>query len=187
MDRQLSDYLDQVERRLRALPAGERADIILEIRSELQELEAQGAVPEDILARLGDARSLAAAYLGEAIVKRPGFSLSRLGAVAAFWGLAGLGGVFVLPITSTLAAGLLLGGVLALAAGLAKFLASLIGIDLPFIMFQIGGYTAPPATAFKLSIVAGALLLLAGQGLWRFTVWLVRRIGQQYSSLRAER
>lgn len=179
MDKTLSDYLDQVERHLRPLPAGERADIILEIRSEILELEAAGAAPEEILSRLGDARDLAAAYLGDTISKKPSFSLSRLGAVAAFWGLAGLGGMFVLPFTSVLAVSLLVSGALVPAAGLAKFLASLAGIDLPFIMFQFGGYMPPPATAFKLSVVAGALLLLAGQGLWRLTVRLVRLIGRQ--------
>lgn len=172
-----------MDRRLRPLPAGERADIILEIRSEILELEAAGAAPEEILSRLGEARGLAAAYLGDTISKKPSFSLSRLGAVAAFWGLAGLGGMLVLPFTSVLAVSLLVSGALIPAAGLAKFLASLAGIDLPFIMFQIGGYMAPPATAFKLSVVAGALLLLAGQGLWRLTVRLVRLIGQQHRRL----
>ena len=58
MDKTLSGYLDQVDRRLRPLPAGERADIILEIRSEILELEAAGAAPEEILSRLGEARGL---------------------------------------------------------------------------------------------------------------------------------
>ena len=183
MDKTLSGYLDQVDRRLRPLPAGERADIILEIRSEILELEAAAAAPEEYISRLGEARGLAAAYLGDTISKKPSFSLSRLGAVAAFWGLAGLGGMLVLPLTSVLAVSLLVSGALIPAAGLAKFLASLARIDLPFIMFQIGGYMAPPATAFKLSVVAGALLLLAGQGLWRLTVRLVRLIGQQHRRL----
>lgn len=185
MDQKLSAYLDQVDRHLRPLPAGERADILLEIRSEILELEASGAVPEEILSRLGDAKGLAAAYLGDAISKKPSFSLSRLGAVAAFWGLAGLGGMIALPITSVLAVGLLVSGALAPAAGLAKFLASLIGIDLPFILFQFGSYTAPPAVAFPLSVATGALLLLAGRGLWRLTVRLVRLIARQYSRLGA--
>ena len=77
MDKTLSNYLDQVDRHLRPLPAGERADIILEIRSEILELEAAGAAPEEILSRLGDARDLAAAYLGDTISKKPSFSLSR--------------------------------------------------------------------------------------------------------------
>lgn len=183
MDQRLRDYLDQVDRRLRPLPAGERADIILEIRSELLELEASGLETAQILERLGDARSLAAAYLGEAIVKKPAFSLSRLGAVAAFCGLAGLGGIFVLPFTSLLAAGLLLGGVLAPAAGFIKLGAALVGFDLPFIMFQFGSYTAPPAAAFALSVGTGALLLLAGRGLWRCSVRMVRLIGRQYRRL----
>ena len=38
MDKVLSSYLDQVDRRLRPLPAAERADIVQEIRSEMLEL-----------------------------------------------------------------------------------------------------------------------------------------------------
>ena len=57
MDKTLSDYLDQVDRRLRPLPAGERADIILEIRSEILELEAAGAAPEEIRRPIWGTRS----------------------------------------------------------------------------------------------------------------------------------
>ena len=83
MDEMLSSYLDQVGRRLRPLPAAERADIIREIRSEMLELETGGLTPEQICARLGEPRALAAAYLGDAVAKSPGFSWSRLAAAAA--------------------------------------------------------------------------------------------------------
>lgn len=185
MNEILSSYLDQVDRRLRPLPAAERADIIQEIRSEMLELEANGLSPEQIHARLGDPKGLAAAYLGDAVAKSPGFSWSRLGAVAAFCGMAGAISMFVLPITSVLAAALMFSGVVSPLAGILKYAASLAGFDLPFIVFQFGSYTASPAMALVLSVVMGVLLFWAGRGLWKLTVWLVRKVGRQYRGLRA--
>ena len=107
MDKLLDQYLEDVDRRLRPMPASERVDIVKEIKSELLELEAQGLGPEEIVSRLGGPRELAAAYLSDAIVKNPRFSFRRLGAVAAFYSLAGLGGMIVLPTTSIMAGGVL--------------------------------------------------------------------------------
>lgn len=183
MDRLLENYLEQINRRLRPMPASERVDIVQEIKSELLELEAQGLGPEDILGRLGDPKDLAAAYLGDVIARDPRFSWRRLGSVAAFYSLAGLGGIFVLPVTSLLAAGLLLSGVLAPVAGLVKFLGALVGIDMPWIMFQFGSWTAPPGAAFLLSLVAGGLLLAAGLGCWRLTVGFIRMISRKRRAL----
>lgn len=183
MDRMLENYLEQVDKHLRPMPASERVDIVKEIKSELLELEAQGLAPEEITARLGGTKELAAAYLGDAIAKNPRFSWRQLGSVAAFYSLAGLGGIFVLPVTSLLALGFLLGGALAPVAGLVKFLGSLVGVDMPWVMFQFGSWTAPPAAAFGLSIVTGALLLAAGRGLWRVTVGFVKMIGERRRKL----
>lgn len=183
MDKALDAYLERVGRRLRPLPASERLDIVQEIRSGMLELEAGGLSPEEILRRLGDPRELAAAYLGEAVARKPGFSWSRLGAVAAFFGMAGALGTFVLPVTSVLAVGLMFCGIAAPAAGILKFAASLVGLDLPVIMFQLGTYTAPPGAALVLSAVTGVLLFWAGRGLWRLTVTLVQGIGQRYRRL----
>ena len=183
MDRVLENYLEQIDRHLRPMPASERVDIVKEIKSELLELEAQGLTTEEITGRLGGTRELAAAYLGDAIAKNPRFGWRQLGSVAAFYSLAGLGGIFVLPVTSLLALGFILGGSLAPVMGLVKFLGSLVGIDMPWIMFQFGSWTAPPGLAFLLSIVTGVLLLAAGRGLWRVTVGFVRMIGERRRKL----
>ena len=183
MDKVLSSYLDQVDRRLRPLPAAERADIVQEIRSEMLELEAGGLTPEQICGRLGDPKGLAAAYLGDVIAKNPGFSWSRLGAVAAFYSISGAVGMFVLPFTSVLAAGLMFSGIISPLAGILKYAAALAGFDLPFVMFQIGTYTPSPAKALLLSVITGILLFWAGRVLWRLTVRLVQKIGQHYRDL----
>lgn len=183
MDQVLDAYLDRIDRHLRPMPASERVDIVQEIRSELLELEAQGLGPEEIVSRLGGPRELAAAYLSDAIVKNPRFSFRRLGAVAAFYSLAGLGGMIVLPATSIMAVTFLLCGALLPAAGLLSFLASLVGIEVPWVVMQLGGWTAPPALAFLISAVVGLLLLLAGWGMWKLTVRFVRLVGEKRRSL----
>ena len=77
MDTALELYLEKIDRRLRPMPLSERADIVREIKSGMLELESLGLRPEEITARLGSPRELAAAYLGEAIVKNPRFSFRR--------------------------------------------------------------------------------------------------------------
>lgn len=186
MDKTLENYLDRVDRQLRPLPASERADIIQEIRSGMLELEAAGLDAAQICQRLGEPKGLAAAYLGDAIGKSPGFSWSRLGSVMAFCGLAGLSWMLVLPFTSVLAVGLMFSGVVAPLAGVIQFVLSLVGISVPYVMFQMGSYTAPPSAALPLSIAVGLLLFLAGRWLWRLTVRLVQIIGQQYRKLGAQ-
>ena len=179
MDKLLDQYLEDVDRRLRPMPASERVDIVKEIKSELLELETQGLGPEEIAARLGAPKELAAAYLSDAIVKNPRFSWRRLGAVAAFYSLAGLGGMIVLPATSITAAAFLLCGAVVPAVGLLSLLASLAGISVPWVRMQFGSWTAPPLVAFPRSVVTGLLLLLAGRGLWKVTVGFVRMLGQK--------
>lgn len=183
MDRALENYLEQIDRRLRPMPASERVDVVREIKSELLELEGGGLSPEEITRRLGPPKELAAAYLSGVIAKDPRFSWRRLGSVAAFYSLAGLGGMIVLPVTSTMAAAFLLCGAALPAVGLLSLLASLAGIQVPWAMMQVGSWTAPPAAAFPISAAAGLLLLLAGRGMWRATVGFVKLVGERKRNL----
>lgn len=183
MEQALSAYLDRVDRHLRPMPAVERADIVKEIQSEMLELEAAGLPSREITARLGEPKELAAAYLSDAIVKNPKFSWGHLASVAAFYSLAGLGSMIVLPATSITAAVFLVSGAVVPAMGLLKFLASLVGIDVPWVMLQFGGWSAPPALVFPVSALTGLLLLLAGRGLWNATVAFVRMLGRKRRQL----
>ncbi len=183
MEQVLDAYLDRVDRRLRPMSASERVDIVREIRSEMLELEAQGLRPEDIVGRLGDPKELAAAYLRESIVKNPRFSWSRLGAVAAFYSLAGLGGMVVLPTTTIMAGVFILCGAFLPAAALVKLLASLVRIDLPYVTMQLGPYVPSPLAAFPIAVAVGLLLLLAGRGCWKLTIRFVRMVGEKRRNL----
>ena len=179
MERVLEEYLDRIDRRLRPMAASERIDIVQEIRSEMLELSSRGLAPADITARLGDPRALAAAYLQDAITKNPRFSWSRLGALTAFYSLAGLGGMIVLPALTITAGTFMLCGALLPAAALVKLLAALVGVDLPYVIMQLGPYTPSPLAAFPVAVVVGLLLLLAGRGCWKLTVGFVRLVGEK--------
>lgn len=179
MEQALDAYLDRIDRSLRPMSAAERSDIVQEIKSEILELEAAGLTAPEITARLGEPKTLAAAYLSDVIVRNPRFSWRRLGSVAAFYSLAGLGGMIVLPAASITSVIFLLCGALLPAAALLSLGASLVGIELPWVVMQIGSWTAPPALAFPFAAVTGLLLLLAGRGLWKFTVAFVRMAGRK--------
>lgn len=179
MEQELNAYLERVDRCLKPMSAWERVDIVQEIRSEILELAEQGLGAGAIIERLGAPRELAAAYLRDAIVKNPRFSWRRLGSVVAFYSLAGLGGMIVLPVTSITAVVFMLCGALVPAAALLSLAASLVGIDMPWAIIQLGSWTAPPLAAFPIAVVMGLLLLLAGWGLWKVTVGFVQMVSEK--------
>ena len=178
MDNKLNEYLGRVERRLRPLPAVERADIVKEIQSEMLELQADGAAPEQIVARLGDPRVLARSYLGDSIVKQRRFTWRKFGALLAFYSLAGAGWTIVLPVTSICAAAFLLSGALCPIAGIVKFAAYLMGYDLPVIGIQIGSYSMGAGLMLPVSFLIGAVLLLLGWWLWKVTLAIIRTMSR---------
>lgn len=171
MNNYLNEYLNKIDKYLKPMQAGERADIINEIKSEIVELETEGKLsPEQITERLGDPKELAKAYLGDAISKNSGFNFKKLCAVVAFYSFAGIGGLFVLPITSVLGIGFMLCGVIAPVAGLIKALGYVVGIDVPWVNFQFGSYVLHPVPSFFLATVLGVLLFAAGMGFWKLTL-----------------
>ena len=183
MEQELNAYLERVDRCLKPMSAWERVDIVQEIRSEILELAEQGLGAGAIIERLGAPRELAAAYLRDAIVKNPRFSWRRLGAVVAFYSLAGLGGMIVLPATSIMAVTFMLCGALVPAAALLSLAAWIVGIEVPWMVMQLGSWTMPPLMAFPVAVVVGLLLLLAGVGMWKVTVGFVRLVGEKRRSL----
>lgn len=176
MEQWINDYLTRIERYLRPLPVGERVDIIAEIKSEILELSAAGKAKEEILLRLGTPEELAKGYLGGAIVKSPAFSFRKLGAVAAFYSLAGAAWLFILPITSICGVSFMLGGALAPLAGIVKVVAHIAGFEIPWVVCQFGGYTLGPWLTLIYSVVMGALLFFAGRFLSRLTLRIIKSI-----------
>lgn len=174
MNNILNDYLEKIDRYLKPLPVSERIDIVKEIKSQMAELDAKRITPEAILARLGDPKVLAKAYLGEVIQKTPPFSWKKLCSMAAFWGLAGTAWVFVLPVTSILGLSLMGSGVLIPLCGIVKFTAHFFGIDIPQIQFVIGSFSATAVSILPISIIGGILFYVTGFLLWKLTLSIIK-------------
>ncbi|MGL6197453.1 MAG: DUF1700 domain-containing protein [Lachnospiraceae bacterium] len=184
MDCVMNDYLSKIEKYLKSMSTSERVDIIKEIKSQMLELEAaKGLSSDQIVDRMGNPKDLAKAYLGESISKNNSFSWRKLGSVFAFYSLASMGSLFVLPVISTLSVGLMLCSIIAPIGGLIKFVGYLFGYDVPFVLFQFGSFTAHPLLAFPLSIIFGLLLFFVGRKLWNLTMKLIRTISIRKRSL----
>ena len=173
MDKILNEYLEKVEKYLKPMVVSERVDIVKEIKSEMLELQGNQVSSEQIIERLGNPKELAKAYLGENISKSRGFGWRRLSAVIAFYSLAGMGGIMILPVTGLCGIAFMLSGIVCPAAGIIKFAAHLIGYEIPVITFTIGNFTANAVVFLPISIVTGAVLFIAGKLLWKLTLFMI--------------
>lgn len=97
MEKILNDYLEKIERYLKPLPISERVDIVKEIQSEIFELQSNGKNAKEIMERLGNPKELAKAYLGDLIAKDTSFSWNRVLAICAYYSLASLSGLVIIP------------------------------------------------------------------------------------------
>lgn len=184
MSEKLERYLEEVDKCLKPLPITERVDIVKEIKSYMLELQEQMQLNDvQIVEKLGTPKELAREYLGELVEKNTSFRFKNLLAVMAYYGLASATGLVVVPVLGSLSVGFMVSGVLAALAGTVKFAASLLHIDLPFIMFQFGSYTLPTAMAFPLSILVGAALFFGGRALWRVMINQVAAVKRKKETL----
>lgn len=184
MNKILENYLEKIDKYLRPMPTSERVDITSEIKSEIHELETQnGLSAEEIIEKLGNPKDLAKAYLGESIAKNPSFSLRKLCAITAFYSLAGIGSMFILPCLSVMSVSFMLIGAFSPIAGAIDVVAFLFRYNLPFVSFQFGSYTLHPLLAFPFSILLGIFMFLAGKGLWDLMIKYIQMLSQQKNRL----
>ena len=185
LEKSLNEYLEKVEKYLRPMALSERVDIVKEIKSEMLELQAEGISAEQIAARLGDPRELARAYLGDSIAKGRGFGWRRVSMLIAFYGLAGIGWMIVLPITSISGIAFMLTGILCPVLGVVKLVAHLMGYELDAIGMSFGSYSAGPVAFLPLSVLLGAVVFLVGWLLWKLTVFIVKSMSKGKKKLDA--
>lgn len=188
MDKILNDYLEKVDKYLKPMKVTDRMDIIKEIESDMAELREHGGLSaNEIIDRLGEPKKLAQAYLGETITETKGMSFRKLGAMIAFYSMAGLGGIIILPVTGITSIALILSGILCPLCGLAKLLASFVGYDMPFIGFRLGGFSASPALTLILSIIVGLVFAAIGWGLWLVTKAYIRAVSAGSEKIRGRK
>lgn len=178
MEKSLNDYLEKIEKNLKPLPVSERVDIVKEIKSEILELQGNGKTPEEILERMGSPKELAKAYLGDLIAKSSSFSWSRMLAICAYYSLAGLSGMIVIPVLVICAPVFIACGIAAPILGAVKLIDTLLHLGIPYAgCIGISGIENP-AIVFVLSIVMGVALYLAGRGCWKLLVYYIKGVNQ---------
>ena len=155
MDDAAERYLDELRRNLGPLPEDERSDAVREIESHIAEGEADGRPTAAVLAGLGDAKTLARAYVADYHfrVPREGAlgSVSRFVLSSVFVSGTGLLSLIVIPLLALLTS----------IAGLMAVVTPVLGILRTFgvsgiVMGDSGGRQVPILWSFPVALVLGA-------------------------------
>ena len=175
MDDAAERYLDELRRNLRPLPEAERSDAVREIESHIAEGQADGRSTAAVLNGLGDARTLARAYVADYHLRVPRGgalgSVARFVLSSVFLSGTGLLSVFVFPLLALLT---FLAGLLAVATPVLGVLRTSGGQGI--VMGEAGGWQVPTMWSFPASLVltaAFAVCAWAGYKLLRGYLRLV--------------
>lgn len=172
-------YLDDVNRYLKPLSATERADIIMEIKSLIFEMQRDNFTDEEILSRLGNARDLARAYLGNLLLNEKGFSWRKFWLGFIFYGLVGFSGMCIIPCLVIMAPVFIGCGVLTMVLALLKMVDYILGLGIPY-MNNIGVsfmyIRFNPLIESWLALMAGVLLYVAGKWCWKLLISYFKKI-----------
>lgn len=181
MEKILNDYLEKIEKYLKPLPVSERVDIVKEIKSEILELQGDGKTSEEIIERLGNPKELAKAYLGDLIAKSNSFSWNRVLAICAYYSLASLSGLIVIPTLAIIAPVLIVCGIVSPILMAVKMVDYILNLSLPYVK-NMGVFTGMmelnPIAEFGCSVVIGVLLYLAGRGCWKLLIGYIKGVSK---------
>jgi uncharacterized membrane protein len=165
MDDAAERYLEELRRNLRPLPEDERSDAVREIESHIAEGRAHGRPTAAVLAGLGDARTLARAYVADYHLRRAPRegalgSVGRFVLSSVFVSGTGLLSLFVVPLV----------GLLTFLTGLLAVVTPILGVLRTFgvqgiVMGDSGGWQVPILWSFPASLaLAAAFAVLAWVG-----------------------
>lgn len=178
MEKILNDYLEKIEKYLKPLPISERVDIVKEIKSEILELQGDGKTAEQITERLGNPKELAKAYLGDLIAKSNSFSWNRVLAICAYYSIASLSGLIVIPVLAICSPVFIICAIATPIMGSVKLIDSLLNLGIPYANYiGISGIENPVAV-FIISIVMGVVLYLIGRGCWKLLVYYIKGVSK---------
>lgn len=177
MEKELDDYLSAVEKHLKLLPVSERVDIIKELKSYMEELQLNDKKTTiEIIEGLGSPKELAKEYLGSAITKHTGFNFKKILMIFSFWSLMGLVNIWLIPTGLLVAVTLMFSGIASPIAGIIKVVSFLLHIDMPYIVFNLGGKDSHPFVVLLFSILLGISLYFIGKYLWKLTLKYTKSI-----------
>lgn len=179
MEKELENYLSEVENHLRSMPTSERIDVVKELKSYIEELQHNDKRTSlEIISQLGSTKELAKGYLSDIISINTSFNFRKILMLISFYGLTGLSGMFIIPCGSVLSIGLIICGIISPIAGLVKAIGFLLGIEVPYVMFQLGNITLHPLIGSLVSVVMGILLFILGKIIWNLVIKYIRTIGK---------
>lgn len=178
MEKILNDYLEKVEKYLKPLPVSERVDIVKEIKSEILELQGNGKAAGEIIERLGNPKELAKAYLGDLIAKSNTFNWNRVLAICAYYSLASLSGLFVIPVLAICAPVFIVCAIATPILGAVKLIDALLNLGIPYASYIGISGIENPAIVFILSIVMGVALYLIGRGCWKLLAYYIKGVSK---------
>lgn len=177
MEKRLETYMKDVEGYLKPLPTSERASILTDVKDAMMGMKLTAQMDEDaIIARLGTPKELAQAYLRDVIHEKKGSPTAKIPALIAFYSMAGLGGVMLLPALSIIGITFQFCGVVVPIAGVINIVAYFFGHRLPFSVVQLGGYAMHPIPALFVCAVVGALLFFLGKKAWEAMLLYVDKV-----------
>lgn len=183
MEKNLNNYLEKIDRYLKPLPVSERVDIVKEIKSEILELQRNGKSTEEIMERLGNPKELAKAYLGDLIAKDTSFSWNRVLAICAYYSLASLSGLVIIPTLAICAPTFIFCGVITPIMGAAKLIDFLLNLGIPYVQYIGVSGINNPILVFIICIITGIVLCLIGIGCWKLLVLYVKSMSKVKNKL----
>ncbi len=182
MEKILIDYLEKIEKHLKPLPVTERVDIVKEIKSEILELQNDGKTAAEITERLGNPKELAKAYLEDLITKSNSLSWNRILAICAYYSLASLSGMIVIPMLAICAPVFVICAIATPIMGAVKLidalLNALMNLSIPYASYIGISGIDNPVVVFILSIIMGVVLYLIGHGCWKLLVYYITGVGE---------
>lgn len=179
MNTKFEKYLDMVDKLLKPLPTLDRIDIVKEIKGSIVEMENENFTTEQILERLGSAKDLAKAYLGDLLANGTGFSWKRLLTVYAFYSVVSFSGLFIIPTLAIIAPVFIFCAILTPLLGAVKLIDYLLNLSIPYVEyigFKFGSTILSPVPVFFISIFMGVILYFVGRGTWKLLIIYCRKI-----------
>ena len=168
------------------LPASERDDAVREIESHIALAQAEGQSAASVTARLGDARTLAKAYLAEQPRTAPAFG-QELRRAGLFVG-TGFASLIVIPSLLLTAFSFVAAAVMGIFFGFARTLDPsgfhLFGQNLPWGDWGVGNWQVPPLLSVPYSLVLAVLLSAAALGTWWVLRLYLKTLSRGYHRLR---
>lgn len=186
MNATFEKYLDTIDKCLKPLPTSERVDIVKEIKGSILEMESDSLTTEQILNRLGNPKDLAKAYLGDLLAKESGFSWNRFLTVCAFYSIVGFSGMVVIPCLAIMAPTFIICGIVSPILMAVKLIDYIFTLGLPYMENMgifIGVVQLNPIMEFVLTLIVGALLVIAGRGCWKLLIYYCKKVSKTKSNL----